>query len=153
NGIPLHIEELLAVMGGAASEGRAIRDASVPSTIEDAVLARVRRLSSDAQATARAGAVMGRSFAPDVLAGVMGRSPAELDGPLDDLVSAGILYPFQFIDAGYYDFRHQLLRDALYASASTTERRRLHARAAEFGTGLIGATEVHQSVHYERAGL
>src|SRR6185369_11563893 len=33
------------------------------------------------------------------------------------------------------------------------ELRRLHARAAEFGTELVGATEVQRSVHYERAGL
>ncbi|HEX3264255.1 MAG TPA: AAA family ATPase [Candidatus Limnocylindrales bacterium] len=153
NGIPLHIEELLAALGDDAGDGRKIRDATVPSTIEDAVLARVGRLSPDAQATARAGAVMGRCFVTDVLAGVMGRAPAELDGALDELVAAGILYPFQFIDLGYYDFRHQLLRDALYASVPTGDLRRLHARAAEFGDVLIGATEVHKSVHYERAGL
>jgi DNA-binding CsgD family transcriptional regulator len=153
NGIPLHIEELLAALGDAATDGRTIREAMVPSTIEDAVLARAGRLSSEAQATARAGAVMGRCFSPNVLGGVMGRSPAELDGPLDELVSAGFLFPFQFLDHGYFDFRHQLLRDALYESVPSGELRRLHARAAEFGTVLIGATEVHNSVHYERAGL
>ena len=153
NGIPLHIEELLAAMGDAAIDGRTIRDVTVPSTIEDAVLARLGRLDADAQATARAGAVMGRCFAPDVLAGVMGRVPSELEASLDALVAAGFLYPFQNVEDGYYDFRHQLLRDAVYDSVPTKERRRLHASAAEFGTVLIGATEVHRSVHYERAGM
>ena len=153
NGIPLHIEELLAALGEAALDGRMIREATVPPTIEDAVLARVGRLSEEAQATARAGAVMGRCFTPDVLAAVMGRSTAELDDPLAELEAAGFVYPFQFIDHGYYDFRHQLLRDALYDSVRPTDLRRFHARAAEFGTVLIGATEVHTSVHYERAGL
>jgi DNA-binding CsgD family transcriptional regulator len=153
NGIPLHIEELLAALGDAATDGRTIREATVPSTIEDAVLARAQRLSSEAQAAARAGAVMGRCFSPEVLGGVLGRSPAELDGPLDELVSSGMLFPFQFLGQGYYDFRHQLLRDALYESVPPGELRRLHARAAEFGPVLIGATEVHNSVHYERAGL
>ena len=55
DGIPLHIEELLAALGDAErSDGRAIRDAHVPETIEDAVLARYARLSRDAQAVARA---------------------------------------------------------------------------------------------------
>jgi DNA-binding CsgD family transcriptional regulator len=152
NGIPLHIEELLAAIGDAP-DGRAVRAVTVPSTIEDAVLARLGRLSADAQATARAGAVMGRSFAPEALAGVMGRAPAELDGALDELAAAGILSPFQNLDHGYYDFRHQLLRDAIYESVPTAERRRFHARAAEFGSGLIGASDVHRSVHFERAGL
>ena len=33
------------------------------------------------------------------------------------------------------------------------ERRRYHARAGEFGARLEGASEIHASVHYERAGL
>ena len=132
---------------------RTIREATVPSTIEDTILARVRDLSPEAQAAARAGAVMGRCFAPHVLAAVLGRSAGELDAPLEELASAGLLHPFDFIDQGYYDFRHQLLRDALYSSVPPAELRRLHARAAEFMEDLIGATEVHKSVHYEKAGL
>jgi DNA-binding CsgD family transcriptional regulator len=153
NGIPLHIEELLAALGEAAHDGRSIRDATVPSTIEDAILARAGRLSKDAQAAGKAGAILGRCFAPDVLANILGRSTMDLDGPLDELVAAGFVHPFQFLDQGYYDFRHQLLRDAMYESVSPGELRRLHARAAEFGSVLIGATEVHKSVHYEKAGL
>lgn len=152
NGIPLHIEELLAAIDDPTS-GRAIRDAAVPSTIEDAVVARLARCSDDAQSVARAGAVLGRSFAPDVVAGVMGRPLHELDGPFEELVGAGILLPFQRVDHGDYDFRHQLLRDAVYHSASPSDLRRLHARAAEFGSKLAGATDIHASVHYERAGL
>lgn len=152
NGIPLHIEELLGALGSNI-DGRDIRDATVPETIEDAVMARAGRLSEDARRVASAGAVIGRCFAPDVLAGVMNRPPEELDGPLEELVATGILFPFDFVDHGYFDFRHQLLRDAIYKSIPLGDRRRLHARAAEFGKELIGASEVHASVHFERAGL
>ena len=34
-----------------------------------------------------------------------------------------------------------------------SDRRRFHARAGEFGARLEGASEIHASVHYERAGL
>jgi DNA-binding CsgD family transcriptional regulator len=154
NGIPLHIEELLAALGSeVADDGRSIEDASVPDTIEDAVLARMKHLSEDAREVARAGAVMGRCFAPDVLAGIMNRPVADLDAPIEELVQSAILYPFEFVDQGYYDFRHQLLRDALYDTVPAAERRRLHARAAEFGTKLVGQVEIHASLHFERAGL
>jgi len=152
NGIPLHIEELLAALGHEAN-GRTIRDAVVPDTIEDAVLARANRLSDDARSVARAGAILGRCFNPAALAGVMNRRPEDLDPALEELVAAAILHPFEYVDEGYYDFRHQLLRDALYQSVPAAERRRLHARVAEFGMTLAGANEIHASVHFERAGL
>jgi DNA-binding CsgD family transcriptional regulator len=153
NGIPLHIEELLAALGHNAIDGRAVHDSAVPETIEDAVVARTARLSDDARAVAQAGAVLGRCFVPDVVAGIMDRRVEDLDAPLDELVGAGILFPFDHVDRGFFDFRHQLLRDALYRGTPAAQRRRLHARAAEFGKGLAGASEVHASVHYERAGL
>jgi DNA-binding CsgD family transcriptional regulator len=154
NGIPLHIEELLGALGDLARlDGQAIRRAAVPDTIEDAILARSSRLSREAQVVARAGAVMGRCFAPSAIAGLVDRATADLEEPLDELVQQGFLHPFEFVDEGYFDFRHQLLRDALYQSVPTAELRRLHARAAEFGTKLVGASEVHASLHFERAGM
>jgi DNA-binding CsgD family transcriptional regulator len=154
DGIPLHIEELLGALGeDARQDGRAIREAVVPDTIEDAILARASRLSAEARAVARAGAVIGRCFLPEVLAGVLDRPVRDLDGPLEELVASSFLYPFEFLDRGYYDFRHQLLRDALYETVPASELRRLHARAGEFGADLPGASAIHASVHFERAGL
>ena len=154
NGIPLHIEELLGALDDdARTDGRRIRDARVPDTIGDAVLARLGGLSDDARNVARAAAVVGRCFSPDVLAGMVDRPLAELEPAIDELVEASILYPFDYIDQGYYDFRHQLLRDAVYGTLSPAQLRRFHAQAAEFGMTLEGASVIHASRHYERAGL
>jgi len=152
DGIPLHIEELLGALSTEArADGRAIRQAIVPDTIEDAVIARLAQRSPEAQAAARAGAVIGRCFVPEVLAGIMDVPPEALEAPLQELVDHFVLDPPGA--RGLFDFRHQLLRDALYRTIPTSERRRLHARAAEFGAQLEGASEIHASVHYERAGL
>ncbi len=152
DGIPLHIEELLGAIGDRAGpDGRAIREAKVPDTIEDAVLERVSRRSPEAQAVARAGAVIGRCFVPDVLAGIMDVPPDALDAPLQELVDHDVLGPVG--QGGLYDFRHQLLRDVLYRSVPARDRRRFHARAGEFGAKLVGASEIHASLHYERAGM
>jgi DNA-binding CsgD family transcriptional regulator len=154
NGIPLHIEELLAALDDDdRSDGRRIREAHVPDTIGDAVLARMARLSDDARTIARAGAVLGRCFSPDVIAGMVDRPLGEIEPTLDELVEAAIIHPFQYIDQGYYDFRHQLLRDAIYGSVPPSQLRRFHAQAAEFGMSLEGASVIHASRHYERAGL
>jgi DNA-binding CsgD family transcriptional regulator len=154
NGIPLHIEELLGALDeDARADGQRIREAHVPETIEDAVLARLARLSDAARQLARAGAVIGRCFSPDVIAGVMNRPLPELEGAIQELVDASILRPFDYIDEGYYDFRHQLLRDAIYATVPPSQRRQYHAQVAEFGMALEGAHLIHASRHFERAGL
>ncbi|HJW22274.1 MAG TPA: AAA family ATPase, partial [Candidatus Limnocylindrales bacterium] len=152
DGVPLHIEELVgALEPEALVDGRAIRRAAVPETLEDATLQRIARLSLEAQRVAGAGAVIGRSFVPEVLAGVMDVPVAALESPLQELIDHRVLEPPGL--RGQYDFRHQLLRDALYGSVTPPDRRRLHARAAEFGARLEGASEVHASLHFERAGL
>jgi DNA-binding CsgD family transcriptional regulator len=154
NGIPLHIEELLAALDDdARTDGRRIHEAHVPDTIGDAVLVRLARLSDEARTLARAGAVIGRCFTPDVLAGVVDRPLAELEPTLQELEAAAIIYPFQYIDHGYYDFRHQLLRDAIYDAVPPSQLRRFHAQAAEFVLSLESSSVVHASRHYEQAGL
>jgi DNA-binding CsgD family transcriptional regulator len=152
DGVPLHIEELCSALGRQRlGDSRAILDAAVPETLEDATLTRIGRLSAEAQAVARAGAVLGRSFVPAVLAGIMNLPVDSLDDPIQELVDHEVLDPVHENDQ--YDFRHQLLRDALYRAVPAGERRRFHARAAEFGGQLEGASAIHASVHYERAGL
>ncbi|MEO7333470.1 MAG: ATP-binding protein, partial [Gemmatimonadales bacterium] len=65
DGIPLHIEELFAALDDdARADGQLIWEANVPDTIGDAVISRMNRLSDDARAVARAGAVIGRCFVP-----------------------------------------------------------------------------------------
>ena len=152
DGVPLHIEELCSALGrGRLGDSRAVLEAAVPETLQDATLARVGRLSSEAQAVARAGAVLGRSFVPAVLAGIMNVPVATLDGPVQELVDHDVLD--EAVGSGNYDFHHQLLRDALYRSVPIGDRRRFHARAAEFGALLEGASQAHASMHYERAGM
>ncbi|HET9681876.1 MAG TPA: BREX system ATP-binding domain-containing protein [Candidatus Limnocylindrales bacterium] len=152
DGVPLHVEELCSALGRTRlADSRAVLEAPVPETLEDATLARIGRLSSEAQAVARAGAVVGRSFVPAVLAGIMNLPVDALDQPIQELVDHDILDSIH--DGVQLDFRHQLLRDALYRSVPAGDRRRYHARAAEFGAQLEGASETHASMHYERAGM
>ena len=152
DGIPLHVEELLGALEvEQRTDSRAIREVAVPQTLGDAVLQRIGRLSPEAQQVARSGSVIGRCFVPDVLAGIMDAPVESLDAPLRELIEQDVLTPPGV--RGLYDFRHQLLRDALYESLSDAELRRLHARVAEFGMALEGQSEVHASLHYERAGL
>ena len=92
DGVPLHIEELCSALGrDRLADSAAVLEAAVPETLEDATLARMAQLSPDAQAVARAGAVIGRSFVPSVLAGVINRPVEELDAPIQELLDHDVL--------------------------------------------------------------
>ena len=151
DGIPLHVEEFLGVLRGSR-EGldRAIERAAVPDTIESTVRERLERRSAGARALAEAAAVIGRSFVVDVAAGVLGEGPERLAGPLRELIDQFFLV--ETGRPGLYDFRHVLIRDAIYGTVEEPRRRRFHARAAELGQGLPGAGEAFASAHFEQAG-
>jgi DNA-binding CsgD family transcriptional regulator/tetratricopeptide (TPR) repeat protein len=140
DGIPLHIEEFLAAAGGA----------SVPDTLADAVLARAEQLSESARALAGTASVIGRIFDLDLLTAITGDAPETIDAGLRELTERFFVQPHQ--DRSTYDFRHALIRDALYADLTPHRRRELHARAAEAAVAARFA-DAFVSDQYERANL
>nr|BFE78514.1 hypothetical protein GCM10020093_011150 [Planobispora longispora] len=151
DGIPLHIEELLAAVGAGAptpQSGPAVRAAAVPDTLADAVLSRARHLAARTRAVASAAAVIGRSFDFDLLTAVTGADPAEVAAALRELQEAYLVLPGA--DAVTFDFRHALIRDTLYADTDLPARRRLHESAARTAAqrGYRGA---FVSAHFEQA--
>ena len=78
DGIPLHVEEFLAGIGGEAltpQSGAAVQSAAVPDTLGDAVLGRARRLAARTLEVASAAAVIGRSFGFDLLTAITDAGP------------------------------------------------------------------------------
>ena len=151
DGIPLHVEELLAVLAatGPVAAG-AVRQADVPETVEDAIMARLEPRSTNAKTVARAGAVIGRAFDIDLLAAVVDVEPDGLSDPLAELADHFVLLPTQV--PGRFGFRHALVCDAIYDRIPEPERRRLHARTAEAAAGTDVGTDAFLALHFERAG-
>ena len=151
DGIPLHVEELLAVLAASGVDGpAAVRGAEVPDTVEDAIVARLEPRSSEARSIARAGAVIGRAFDIDLLAAVAETDTDRLTEPLDELADHFVLLPARV--PGRYGFRHALICDAIYERIPEPERRRLHARTAEAALGTDYGTDAFLALHFERAG-
>jgi class 3 adenylate cyclase/tetratricopeptide (TPR) repeat protein len=122
DGIPLFLEELTraAVEGGGNH---------VPESLEGLLLARLDRLGR-AKVTAQAGAVIGREFEPELLAGVLETTVEDLAGDFSALQRAHILRSSQTAAGKLYVFRHALIQDAAYQSLLRAKRRALHGRAA-----------------------
>lgn len=129
-GIPFFVEELAAAL---AAGGRLVETGSrlelspgmtvpLPESIRDATRVRTELLSPEARASLQAAAVIGVRVPLDHLAGIGG------DGGLGALVEVGLLSE---VEPGVAQFRHDLIREAVYADAPWPQRRRLHGELAE----------------------
>jgi predicted ATPase/class 3 adenylate cyclase len=122
DGVPLFVEELTKTMVAGDS-------AAVPATIQASLTARLDRLGR-AREVAQVGAVIGRSFADDLLAAVWDSDPEALDEALRRLVDAELLFQRGTPPDARYTFKHALLQDAAYESLLKGKRQRLHGRIA-----------------------
>jgi ATP/maltotriose-dependent transcriptional regulator MalT len=151
DGIPLHVEELLAALDPRALGGRStamVLTSAVPDTLSDAVLRRVSRLNSATREVASAAAVIGRSFDFDLLTTVADVDPGIVADAVRALQSAHLVVPGA--DDVTFDFRHALIRDALYADTDLPTRRLLHGRVAAAAVER-GYRDAMISAHFELA--
>ncbi|WP_426565721.1 helix-turn-helix transcriptional regulator [Angustibacter sp. McL0619] len=145
DGVPLHVEEILA--GGAT--GSAVADV-VPETLVDSVLARAALLSEHAKAVVEVAAVIGRTFSLDLLAEILDEPPDRTDDAVDELVRRFFVVPVAPAP-DRYGFRHALIRDACYAQVPAGRRRRLHRQVAD-AARAAGSPSSFLATHYDLAG-
>lgn len=122
--VPVDATALHARTGGNpffVTESLAAGAEVLPRTVSDAILARVGRLSTEAQDAAAAAAVLGRTADAELIAAVAGGTVQAVDGCCE----SGVLVA---VDGGYA-FRHELARQAVERSLSAVKRRQLHGRA------------------------
>lgn len=134
-GNPLFLEELLAVVRDAAARnpGR-VSPLELPTAALSAVQLRLDGLDAEARRLVRAASVFGAVFWREGLASLVGVSPeSQLDRPLRALTAQGFVSPrasSRVKGTSEYTFRHDLVRDAAYATLLDDDRRALHSRVA-----------------------
>ena len=132
-GNPFFATELIAV-GSAAG---------VPTTVRDAVLARVAGLSSPALAVLETAAVMGFRCEPGLLLAV-----AEADAAtIEQCLAASVLREV----GATLEFRHELARQAVLGSLSATRRQVLHRRVLQTLRAAPGIDFARLAHHAEAA--
>jgi DNA-binding CsgD family transcriptional regulator len=128
-GNPFFVTEVLA--SGASD---------APSTVRDAVLARLGRLSPAARDVLGAAAVLGPGASLPLVCEVARQSVEALD----EAVRHGMLVADQ---AGGFAFRHEIAREAVEADLPNAIRMRLHATALATLVRL-GGTDDHRLAHH-----
>ena len=140
DGVPLFVEEYAVMLAENAGARQAIANPaelrSIPLTLGALLQNKLDGLNPNAQKVAQIGAAIGRVFDLALVRSLSDLSPDAFGKALDVLQAADIAYhgAGPGIGPGSDDtatFKHALVRDAIYGSTSTTERRRLHGAIAD----------------------
>jgi DNA-binding CsgD family transcriptional regulator len=141
HGIPFYVEQLATALAGGGRHIDAVA-AALPETLLDAVLLRTDALSASARGALERAAVVGqRCDAEQVSDGASGDAVAEA-------LAAGFLVAS---GPGHLEFRHALVREAIYEAIPWTRRRSLHASVAR-ALEEAGATASERAAHWLGAG-
>ena len=164
-GVPLLVEEYTRLVGEVvelepAGEERRTRSSvharDVPSTLQDLIMARLDRMSSNRE-VAQLAATLGREFPYEVLAAVLDTDERTLRPELEKLVEAEILCVKGVPPACTYAFKHALLEEAIHGALHEEERRRFHRQVAEAMETRFPETAKRQpellAQHFTEAGL
>ncbi len=119
----------------------------VPETLRELVLTRCRTAGPQAYRILAAASIVGRSFDPVVLARMLDTRTATLTEELEELCRRRLLT----VVGMRFDFRHDLVRDALLTSLSPARQRALNARALE-ALERVGSDGGTLARHAEEAG-
>jgi class 3 adenylate cyclase/tetratricopeptide (TPR) repeat protein len=133
-GVPLFVEEVtktfldLGILerdNGGFRVVRPIRDAAVPDTINDIIMARLDRLGEEGKRTVQLASVIGRQFLRRLLERIAGLT-GELEGFLQELKALEIIYEQGLLPEPAYIFKHAVIQDVAYQSLLVQRRKELH---------------------------
>ncbi|MBI3756848.1 MAG: AAA family ATPase [Deltaproteobacteria bacterium] len=158
DGVPLFVEELTKTVVetlGAQPDASSLQ-MGVPSTLQDALMARLDRLGS-AKEIAQLGATLGREFSYELLHAVANQEESNLQQGLRQLVETELIYQRGLPPQATYLFKHALIQDTAYQSLLKSKRRQLHQQIAQVLEAQFPETKETQpellAHHYTEASL
>ena len=148
-GIPFFIEEFVKSLQGLEVIKRADdklffqeipESISIPSTIQDVIMARVDSLPNSAKKVLQAGSAVEREFGHNLIKQIAGLPEKELLYNLAVLKDSELLYERGIYPQSTYIFKHALTREVVYDSILTQKKKKIHN---EIGNAL-------ENIYYER---
>ena len=134
-GVPFFIEEFirslkeLRIIERKNSKyhlAKDIQEFSIPSTIQDVIMARVDTLPEGAKDLLQIGSVIEREFNYELIKHVTGVTEQELLSHLSILKDSELLYERGIYPQSTYIFKHALTHEVVYDSILTKRKKRLH---------------------------
>ena len=165
DGVPLFIEELTksVVESGIVTEAGdhyalagPMLPMSIPTSLHASLLARLEGLAPTRE-VAQIGAALGRSFSYGLISAVAEMPKQKLDGALEQLSKAELIFRRGVPPDAEYTFKHALVQDAAYSTLLRNRRQQLHARIATALESrfpeIAGAEPAVLAQHCTEAGL
>ena len=134
-GVPFFIEEFirslkdLQIIEREDSKyhlAKDIQEATIPSTIQDVIMARVDSLPESAKEILQTGSVIEREFSYELIKQVTALPEQELLSHLSALKDSELLYERGIYPEVTYIFKHALTQQVVYDSILTRKKRNLH---------------------------
>jgi tetratricopeptide (TPR) repeat protein len=134
-GVPFFIEEFirslsdLKLIEKTSNECRLtknIQEVSIPSTIQDVIMARVDSLYDGPKEVLQTGSTIEREFSYELIKQVTGLSETELMSNLSALKDSELLYERGIYPQSSYIFKHALTREVVYDSILSKRKKKLH---------------------------
>ena len=138
-GIPFFLEEFIKSLkdlkvierkGNAYQLSKDIQKLTIPSTIQDVIMARVDNLPEGAREVLRTGSVIEREFGHDLIQRVTGLAEKELLSDLSILKDSELLFERGIYPESAYIFKHALTREVVYDSILTKKKKQIHEKIA-----------------------
>jgi class 3 adenylate cyclase/tetratricopeptide (TPR) repeat protein len=123
-----------------------IHQLTIPSTIQDVIMARVDSLPEEAKEVLQAGSVVEREFSYELIKRIMGLPEQELLSNLSVLKDSELLYERGIYPQSNYIFKHTLTREVVYDSILAKRKKKLHE---EIGNAIEELCRDNLSEHYE----
>ncbi len=129
------------------------RPATIPTPVQDMILARVERLPPYARELLDVAAVLGEPFSRDLLRAVADAPIRQVDEVLTTWFSRGLVHPVPEEPTPHYNFTHPLIRQVVYQHLPPATRQALHARVGHALETLFAGREeeVIESLAYHFA--
>jgi tetratricopeptide (TPR) repeat protein len=123
-----------------------IQDLTIPSTIQDVIMARVDSLPEGAKDLLQTGSVIEREFSYELIKRVTGYSEQALLSHLSALRDSELIYERGIFPQSTNIFKHALTRDVVYDSILSKRRKKLHG---QIGNAIEELYKDNINEHYE----
>jgi tetratricopeptide (TPR) repeat protein len=139
-GVPFFIEEFIKSLkdlnaiekkNGKYHLAKDIQAVSIPSTIQDVIMARVDRLPEGAKNLLQTGSVIEREFSYKLIKTVSNLSEQELLPQLSVLKDSELIFERGIYPESTYVFKHALTQEVVYDSILTRKKKELHNKIGQ----------------------